>query len=112
MWHLVYLAIDLSYDVFLLDLDQKVFTKSFLHIFLVFNLTLNDLKIVSYFLVVVLLNLFVVIMALSQLVFVLLTSDVCAAPSIILMQLLLVQIEASLADDVIFRCISGHLVEK
>ena len=41
-------------------------------------------------------------MALSKLIFVLLTRDVSAAPSVVLMQLLLVQIEAGLADDIIF----------
>ena len=102
----------MSYDVFLLDLDQKVFTKNLPHIFLACNLTLNDFYISSYLFVMIMENLLVIVMALTKLVFVLLTCDVCAAPSIILMKLLLVQIEASLADDIIFRCISGHLVEK
>ena len=51
-------------------------------------------------------------MALSKLVFILFAGDIGAAPSVILMQLLLVQIEACLADNVIFRCICSHLVEK
>ena len=75
---------------------------SFLHIFLVFNLALNDLYISPYHLIMVSKNLLVVIMALSKLIFVLFTCDVSAAPRVILMQLLLVQIESSLANYVIF----------
>ena len=102
----------MPYDIFLLDLDQKVLTKSLPHIFLVLNLTLNDLSIASYFLVMLTENLLVVIVALSELIFILFAGDIGAAPSVILMQLLLVQIEACLADNVIFRCICSHLVEK
>ena len=102
----------MPYDIFLLDLDQKVLTKSFPHIFLVFNLTLYDLSIVSYSLVMLTENLLVVVVALSELIFILFAGDIGATPSVIVMQLLLVQIEACLTDNVIFRCISSHLIEK
>ena len=102
MRHLVYLTVDLPNDVFLLNLYQKVLTMGSPHIFLMLNLTLNDLHISPYHLIVLSKIFLVVIMALFKLVFVLFTGDVGATPRIILMQLLLVQIEARLADDVIF----------